>query len=106
MRALLTAFAALALAACGQTTETPATTTETPATTAAPQTAAEATAQDTCGAAQYSSLVGSNFAAVTFPAGANIRIIQPNQPVTQDFSAQRLNVITDANGLITSLECY
>lgn len=106
MRALLTAFAALTLVACGQTTETPATTTETPATTAAPQTAAEATAQDTCGAAQYSSLVGSNFAAVTFPAGANIRIIQPNQPVTQDFSPQRLNVITDANGLITSLECY
>lgn len=106
MRTLLTAFAALALVACGQTTETPATTTETPATTAAPQTAAEATEQDTCGAAQYSSLVGSNFAAVTFPAGANIRIIQPNQPVTQDFSPQRLNVITDANGLITSLECY
>ena len=106
MRALLTAFAALALVACGQTTETPATTTEAPTTTAAPQTAAEATAQDTCGAAQYSSLIGSNFAAVTFPAGANIRIIQPNQPVTQDFSPQRLNVITDANGLITSLECY
>ena len=106
MRALLTAFAALALVACGQTTEAPATTTETPATTAAPQTAAEATTQDTCGASQYTSLVGSNFAAATFPAGANIRIIQPNQPVTQDFSPQRLNVITDANGLITSLECY
>lgn len=107
MRTILMACAALALVACGQTT-TPATT-EMPTTTeqpSTPQTAAEATAQDTCGAAQYSSLVGSNFAAVTFPAGANIRIIQPNQPVTQDFSAERLNVITDANGLITGLECY
>lgn len=108
MRALLTACAVFALAACGQTTA-PATT-ETPATTEvqapAPLTAAEATAQDTCGASQYASLVGSNFAAVTLPAGANIRIIQPNQPVTMDFSAERLNIVTDANGIITSLECY
>jgi hypothetical protein len=108
MRALLTACAAFALVACGQatapTTEAPATP-ETPV-AAAPQTAAEATAQDTCGAAQYNSLIGSNFAAVTLPAGANIRIIQPNQPVTQDFSAQRLNIVVDSNGIITSLECY
>ena len=108
MRALMfAACAAFALAACGETT----TTSETPSTTeapiaAAPQTAAEATAQDTCGASQYASLVGSNFAAVTLPAGANIRIIQPNQPVTMDFSAERLNLVTDANGIITSLECY
>ena len=108
MRAFMfAACAALALVACGETT----TTSETPATTetpvaAAPLTAAEATAQDTCGASQYASLVGSNFAAVTLPAGANIRIIQPNQPVTMDFSAERLNIITDANGIITSLECY
>lgn len=103
----LIAVCAAALTACGQAT-TPATT-ETPVaetTIAAPTNAAEATAQDTCGASQYASLVGSNFAAVTLPAGANIRIIQPNQPVTQDFSAARLNIITDANGIVTSLECY
>lgn len=108
IRALLTAGAALALVACGQTTpaaESPVTT-EAPVTTPAPTTAGEATAQDTCGASQYSSLIGANAAAATFPAGANIRIIQPNTPVTQDFSAERLNVITDANGVITSLECY
>jgi hypothetical protein len=105
MRALLTAFAALALVACGQTTETPATT-DTPITTAAPQTAAEATSQDTCGASQYQAMIGTNIAAATFPADGNIRVIMPNQPVTMDFSAQRLNVITDANGVITSLECY
>ncbi len=108
MRALLTACAALALAACGQTT--PATT-ETPAivetpVAAAPTTAAEATAQDTCGASQYRAMIGTNIAAATFPADSGIRVIQPNTPVTQDFSAQRLNVIVDANGVITSLECY
>lgn len=98
MRALLMAGATLALAACGQTT--------TPTEAPVPTTAAEATAQDTCGASQYTSLVGSNFAAVTLPAGANIHIIQPDSMVTQDFSAERLNIITDANGIITSLECY
>ena len=84
--------------------------TETPATTEAPvttvQTPAEATAQDTCGRSQYSALIGTNIAAATFPADSNIRIIQPNTPVTQDFRAERLNVLTDANGVITSLECY
>lgn len=109
MRALLTACAALVLVACGQTTapgttETPATI-ETPVATA-PTTAAEATAQDTCGATQYRAMIGTNIAAATFPADGAIRIIQPNTPVTQDFSAQRLNVITDATGVITSLECY
>jgi hypothetical protein len=108
MRALLTTCAALALVACGQTTPV---TTETPATTetpvaAAPTTAAEATAQDTCGASQYRAMIGTNIAAATFPADSGIRVIQPNTPVTQDFSAQRLNVIVDANGVITSLECY
>lgn len=108
MRALLTACAALALVACGQTT-TP-TTTETPTAetpvAAAPTTAAEATAQDTCGASQYRGMIGTNIAAATFPADSGIRVIQPNTPVTQDFRADRLNVIVDANGAITSLECY
>ena len=109
MRALLTACAAFALAACGQittpaTTDAPATT-ETPVATE-PLTAADATAQDTCGATHYRAMIGTNIAAATFPAGANMRIIQPNTPVTQDFRADRLNVLTDANGVITSLECY
>jgi hypothetical protein len=105
MRALMMVAVVVALAACGQTTTQ---TTQTPVaqTPAMPETAADATAQDICGASHYTSLIGSSFAAVTFPAGANIRIIQPNQPVTHDFSAQRLNVIVDANGSITSLECY
>lgn len=102
----LTVCLALALAACGQTTapQTPATT-ETPI-AAAPATAAEATAQDACGASQYRAMIGVNIAAASFPTDAGIRIIQPGTPVTEDFRAERLNVITDANGVITSLECY
>ncbi len=105
---LVTAACVAALAACGQTT-TPATSEAPPAdvaTTTAPTTPAEATAQDTCGASQYRAMIGTNIAAASFPSGGNIRIVMPDQPVTQDFSAQRLNVITDTNGVITSLECY
>ena len=103
IRASLFALALLT-AACGQTT-TPAEPTPDPV-AAAPQTREEATAQDTCGAAAYASMVGSNVAAITLPAGLNHRIIAPDTPVTMDFSAERINFITDANGLITSVECY
>lgn len=108
-KVLMAAGCFVALAACGQTappatTETPVA--ETPTTPLAPINAVEATAQDTCGAAQYRALVGTNVAAASFPADANIRIIPPRTPVTQDFSAARLNVLTDATGVIASLECY
>jgi hypothetical protein len=73
---------------------------------AAPQTREEATAQDTCGAAAYRAMIGTALAATTFPATPNIRVIQPDTMVTQDFRADRLNVIVDASGNITALECY
>jgi hypothetical protein len=104
IRASLFAFAVLA-AACTPPAETPPP--EQPvAEQPAPQTAVEATAQDTCGAAQYRDLVGQNFAAVSLPAGNNIRIIQPDSMVTQDFSAERVNMIVGADGIITAFECY
>lgn len=104
IRASLFAFALLA-AACTPPAETPPP--EQPvAEQPAPQTAAEATAQDTCGAAQYRDLVGQNFAAVSLPAGNNIRIIQPDSMVTQDFSAERINMIVGVDGIITAFECY
>ncbi len=74
--------------------------------TAMPQTREEATAQDTCGASQYRSMIGANIAAVQLPADANIRIVQPDTIVTEDFRPDRLNIIADANGVITALECY
>jgi hypothetical protein len=98
------AAAALTLVACGQSSPPPPP--EDPAPVAAPTTREEATAQDTCGASGYSSLVGSNVAAVTLPADLNHRIIGPDTMVTMDFSAERINFLTDANGVITSVECY
>lgn len=73
---------------------------------AGPQTREEATAQDTCGAAGYRAMIGTSIAAVTFPATPNIRVIMPDSVVTEDFRPDRLNVIVDAAGNITALECY
>lgn len=73
---------------------------------AGPQTREEATAQDTCGAAAYRSMIGTSIAAATFPTTPQIRVIMPDSAVTQDFRADRLNVIVDASGNITALECY
>lgn len=106
MRMMLMSAAALfALGACGQSTE-PAPVAPEPETpvVAAPTNAEEATAQDTCGAAQYAAMVGTSIAAATFPEG--VRTIMPDSVVTQDFRADRLNVIVDANGVITGFQCY
>ena len=105
MRAFLIAGAVLALAACGQTT-TPADPPAEEPTAAGPQTREEATAQDTCGASAYRSFIGTNLAAVSLPADANIRVVQPDTMVTEDFRPDRVNIITDAQGQITSVECY
>lgn len=105
MRALLLAAAAFTLVACGQST-TPAPEPTPEPVAAAPTTREEATAQDTCGASGYRNMIGTNVAAITLPAGLNHRIIAPNTPVTMDFSAERVNFLTDANGLIPAVECY
>jgi hypothetical protein len=107
IRASLFAIALLAAACSPATEEQPqATTPETPAQVEQqmPQTAAEATAQDTCGARAYSQLVGQNIAAVTVPEG--VRTIMPDSVVTQDFRPDRINIIADAQGVIQRLECY
>lgn len=105
IRTVLFASVAMFAAGCSQPATPPA---ETPTEVAEtmPQTKEEATAQDICGASQYAALIGSNFAAVTLPAEANIRIIQPDTVVTHDFRPDRVNIIVDANGVITAVECY
>jgi hypothetical protein len=106
----LIAACAAALAACGQTT-TPATTeapvAETTTTPPAPTNAAEATAQDTCGAAAHQALIGTQASAIdlaTLPAGT--RIVTPETMVTQDFVPTRLNITTGTDGNVASLNCY
>lgn len=57
-----------------------------------------------CGANQHTARIGTAIADWTPPSGA--RVIRPGTPVTRDFRRERLNVIVDAEGRITSLECY
>lgn len=73
----------------------------------APQTAAEATSRDSCGAGRFAHLVGTPAAQIdraTLPARA--RVITPDMLVTQDFSAERLNVMVGNDGKVGSLACY
>jgi len=57
-----------------------------------------------CGANQHTARIGTAIADWTPPSGA--RVIRPGTPVTRDFRRERLNVIVDAEGRITALECY
>lgn len=60
---------------------------------------------DDCDAAGYTSLIGSNLAAVTVPGDLELRIIQPGEVVTQDFRAERLNFVVNAQGVIQRVYC-
>jgi hypothetical protein len=71
---------------------------------ATPTNAEEATRRDTCGARPYRARIGSPVNASEVPSGA--RVIGPETVVTDDFRPSRLNIITDAEGVITALQCY
>jgi hypothetical protein len=60
---------------------------------------------DPCGAQGYTSLLGSNFAAVTLPADLNDRVVGAGIAVTQDYDPSRLNIETTADGMIIGLSC-
>lgn len=94
------AFAALVLlAACAQPAP--------PASQTPPNTAEEATAQDTCHASQFRQLVGTSASAIdrsTLPA--NTRVIMPGQMITMDFRADRLNIRVAPDGKVTEVGCF
>jgi hypothetical protein len=71
---------------------------------AAPQNTEDATARNTCGSRAYREKIGTPVADMQVPAGA--RVIAPGTAVTDDFRSNRLNIITDADGVITALQCY
>lgn len=108
IRAVLFAAAALAAAACTQEGPAPATPEATQeAVETMPQTQEEATAQDSCGASRFQHLIGTPLAAIdesTLPAEA--RLLTPDTIVTQDFRPDRLNIMSGADGLVSSLACY
>ena len=89
MRALIPA-AGLVLAACAPVEATPDT-------TSIPQ---------RCDAAAARSLIGSHVGAVSFPQGANVRIVCTTCPTTKDLRPDRLNVrFVEATGIIESVDC-
>jgi hypothetical protein len=61
--------------------------------------------EDACGASQYQSLIGTNAAAVTLPTDLVHRIYKNTDAVTMDYSPYRLNIVTDADGVITEVKC-
>ena len=82
----ITAAATLALAACQPT----------PGPTPGP---------DSCNAGQYQALIGTPVDNADFSGQDSLRIIPPNSAVTMDHRPDRLNVETDADGLILRLYC-
>lgn len=59
-----------------------------------------------CDAGAARSLTGSHVGAVSFPAGANVRIVCTTCPTTKDLRPDRLNIRFDqATGIIRSVEC-
>ncbi len=51
-------------------------------------------------------LVGTSISLVnTSQLAATVRILPPNAVATMDFNPARLNISTDANGIITQVSC-
>lgn len=61
---------------------------------------------DQCRASASQSLIGTNVAAVSFPEGANVRIVCTTCPTTKDLRPDRLNIRFDqASGIIRRVDC-
>ena len=89
MRALACAGGVLALASCAPVAESPA-----------------GPMPQRCDAAANRSLIGTHVGAVTFPAGANVRVVCTTCPTTKDLRPDRLNVRFDQEtGIIRSVDC-
>lgn len=59
-----------------------------------------------CGAEAARSLIGSHVGAVSFPQGANVRIVCTTCPTTKDLRPDRLNVrFNEATGIIERVDC-
>jgi hypothetical protein len=59
-----------------------------------------------CDAEAAGSLIGTHVGAVSFPQGADVRIVCTTCPVTKDYRPDRLNVYFDeATGIIRRVDC-
>lgn len=114
---LLASIAAFAMAACApkeaaeeapaaeQPSAEPAVVEPSTEEPAAETPAIEEPAADACGAADHQSLIGSNVAAITLPVDLPHRIYKQGDPVTMDYRPDRLNIMTDENGVIIEVKC-
>lgn len=72
-----------------------------------PQNQTEATARDTCGASRFRHLIGAPADQIDRSMlPPRTRIISPDDMITMDFSAGRLNIRVGADGRVTALECF
>ncbi len=61
---------------------------------------------DTCGAADLQGLVGQPSGMIrTVRVKGQVRMIGPGELVSQEYNAHRVDVHTDANGLIRQISC-
>ncbi len=61
---------------------------------------------DACGAAELQDMVGENRRILqTIRFAVPVRIIEPGQAVTQDYSPNRLNIYIGGGGIIESISC-
>lgn len=68
------------------------------------ETSSDATdTEDLCGASGYQSLVGQPFSEDAF--SGNWRVLRPGLAVTQEYIAERLNVVLDENDVIVRIGC-
>lgn len=65
--------------------------------------------QDPCHAADFEYLIGEQApdakALATLEGPKRVRVIGPGDMVTMDYLAQRLNIETDAEGIVLRLRC-
>jgi hypothetical protein len=106
MRLALIVLATVAMLAGCTTLDQPETPPP-PASAGAPQTAEEATQEDTCGMAAFRHLIGTPASAIDRASlPPRTRIITPDSMVTQDFAPGRLNIFTGTDGKVSSLRCF
>ena len=72
-----------------------------------PENAEEATQADTCGMSRFAHLVGQAADQIDHSSlPPRTRVITPDMMVTQDFSAERLNIMVGTEGRVGSLRCF
>lgn len=60
---------------------------------------------DTCGLDSYQSFIGQPAAAATYPAGDNVRVVQPGEILSQVYMADRVNLYVDEAGVVQRIIC-